>query len=118
MTTPQTNTRADRLQSAICNPQSAICLVFVALLALSWRRWVSIIADSGRELDLPLRLLNGETLYRDVHYLYTPLAPYLNAQLYAWFGARLATLQASGALCSLLIVWLCYRIARQMLTPA
>ena len=88
------------------------------MLLVSWRRWVSIIADSGRELDLPLRLLNGETLYRDVHYLYTPLAPYLNARLYGWFGVRLETLQVSGVICSLLIVWLGYRIARHLLSPA
>ena len=118
MITPRTDTHTSRLQSAIRNPQSAILCVFAAMLALSWRRWFSIIADSGRELDLPLRLLNGETLYRDIHFLYTPLAPYLNAQLYAWFGARLETLQASGVVCSLLIVWLCYRIARHLLTPA
>ena len=92
--------------------------VFALMLAVSWRRWVSIIADSGRELDLPLRLLNGETLYRDVHYLYTPLAAQVNAQLYQWFGARLETLQVSGVICSMLIVWLCYRIARHLLTPA
>ncbi len=116
MTTSPKHTQ--RLHSALRTPQSAILCVFAVMLAVSWRRWVSIIADSGRELDLPLRLLNGETLYRDVHFLYTPLAPYLNAQLYAWFGARLETLQASGVICALLIVWLCYRIARHLLTPA
>ncbi|NOT59892.1 MAG: hypothetical protein HOP19_06660 [Acidobacteria bacterium] len=92
--------------------------VFAVMLAVSWRRWVSIIADSGRELDLPLRLSNGETLYRDIHYLYTPLAAQVNAQLYQWFGARLETLQVSGVICSLLVVWFCYRIARHLLSPA
>ncbi len=109
---------AHRWHSALRTPHLALLTVFAVMLAVSWRRWVSIIADSGRELDLPLRLLNGETLYRDVHFLYTPLAPYLTAQLYAWFGARLETLQASGVVCSVLIVWLCYRIARHLLTSA
>lgn len=87
------------------------------MLAASWRRWTSIIADAGRELDLPSRLLNGETLYRDIHYLYPPLAPYLNAKLFQLFGIRLETLQASGIVCSLLIVWLSYRIARHLMPP-
>jgi hypothetical protein len=113
------STRTQRfLQSAIRHPQSAILLVFLVLLAISWQRWTSVIADSGRELDLPLRLLQGELLYRDVHYLYPPLAPYFNALLYRLFGAHLSVLQASGVLCSLLLAWFCYRIARRLLTPS
>lgn len=87
------------------------------MLMISWRRWVSLIADSGREMDLPLRLLNGEQLYRDVHYLYPPLSPYFNALLYRIFGAQLEVLQASGVVCSIVIVWLCYRIALRLLSP-
>jgi 4-amino-4-deoxy-L-arabinose transferase-like glycosyltransferase len=98
-------------------PAAAIGGVFLILLAISWRRWTSPIADSGRELDLPLRLLAGEWLYRDVHYLYPPLSPYFNALLYRLFGARLEVLQAGGILCALLILWLCYRIARRLLAP-
>lgn len=88
------------------------------MLLVSWRRWAAVIADSGREMDLPLRLLQGEWLYRDVHYLYPPLAPYFNAQLYRLFGAHLDVLHASGIVCSLLITWLCYRSARRILSPA
>ncbi len=101
-------------QSAIRNPQSAIFLVFAALLAVSWRRWTSPIADSGREMDLPRRLLEGELLYRDVHYLYPPLAPYFNALLYRILGIHLDVLHAAGIFCSILIAVLCYRIARRL----
>lgn len=104
-------------KSAICNPQSAILAVFAAMLAVSWRRWTSPIADSGREMDLPLRLLEGEWLYRDVHYIYPPLAPYLNSLLYRLFGAHLDILHAAGIVCSILIAMLCYRIARRLLDP-
>jgi 4-amino-4-deoxy-L-arabinose transferase-like glycosyltransferase len=96
----------------------AVWLVFIAMLIVSWRRWTAVIADSGREMDLPLRLLQGELLYRDVHYLYPPLAPYLNAQLYRFFGVHLDVLHASGMVCSLLIAWLCYRSARRIFTAA
>lgn len=102
------------LPFALRHPPSAI---FLLMLAVSWRRWSSVIADSGRESDLPLRLLNGEWLYRDVHYLYPPLSPYFNALLYRVFGAHLSVLQVSGMLGSLLLVWLCARIARRLLPP-
>jgi hypothetical protein len=52
-----------KLRSAIRDPRSAIPLSFLALLIISWQRWTSTIADSGREMDLPGRLLQGEWLY-------------------------------------------------------
>jgi 4-amino-4-deoxy-L-arabinose transferase-like glycosyltransferase len=109
------------LRSAIARkqwPQSAIVAVFAAMLAVSWRRWISLGADSGREMDLPLRLLNGELLYRDVYYLYPPFSPYFHSSLYRIFGASLDVLQTGGALCAALIVWMCYRIARRLMTPS
>ncbi len=110
-------------KSAIRNPQSAIrysaiFVAFIAMLFVSWRRWTSPIADSGREMDLPLRLLRGEMLYRDVSYLYPPFSPYFNSQLYRFFGAHLDVLHASAIVCSAIIVALCYRIARRLLLPA
>ena len=88
------------------------------MLAVSWRRWTSPIADSGREMDLPLRLLHGELLYRDVHHIYPPLAPYFNAFLYRALGVHLDTLHAAGILCSIAIAALIYRIARRLLEGA
>jgi 4-amino-4-deoxy-L-arabinose transferase-like glycosyltransferase len=109
---------ARTLQSAIRNPQSAIFIVFAAMLIVSWRRWTSPIADSGREMDLPLRLAGGELLYRDVHYIYPPFSPYFNSLLYRIFGAHLDVLLASGIVCAILVAILCYRIARRLLTPS
>ncbi len=71
--------------------------------------------DTGREMDLPLRLLRGELLYRDIHYLYPPFSPYFNALLYRVFGVQLEVLNVSGVICSLVIVALCYVIARRIL---
>ncbi|HKX29292.1 MAG TPA: glycosyltransferase family 39 protein [Blastocatellia bacterium] len=69
-------------------------------------------------MDLPLRLLRGESLYRDIHYLYPPLSPHLNSQLYRLFGVHLDVLHVIGIICSALIVALCYRIARRLLAPS
>ncbi|HEY6400961.1 MAG TPA: glycosyltransferase family 39 protein, partial [Blastocatellia bacterium] len=99
-------------------PQSAIALVFASMLAVSWRRWISPVTDSGREMDLPLRLMNGDLLYRDVYYLYPPFSPYFHSLLYRIFGAHLDVLQASGVICAALVVWMCYRIARRLMTPS
>jgi 4-amino-4-deoxy-L-arabinose transferase-like glycosyltransferase len=93
-------------------------MVFVAMLAVSWRRWISPVTDSGREMDLPLRLMNGELLYRDVYYLYPPFSPYFHSFLYRIFGVSLDVLQAGGVICALLIAWMCYRIARRLMTPS
>ncbi len=88
------------------------------MLLVSWRRWTSPIADSGREMDLPLRLLDGQMLYRDVHFIYPPFSPYFNSLLYRIFGIHLDVLLASGMVCAGLITFLCYRIARRLLTPS
>ncbi len=87
------------------------------MLAFSWRRWASAIADSGREMDLPLRLIEGDVLYRDVFYMYPPLSPFFNSLLYWIWGARLEVLQASGVLISIVALILSYRIARRFLVP-
>lgn len=104
-----------RFYSALRLPHIALALLFALMLTASWQRWTSAIADSGRELDLPLRLLRGEMLYRDAHYIYPPLSPYLNAFLYRLFGVHLDVLNFSGIVCAILLIVLCYRIARRIL---
>jgi hypothetical protein len=95
-----------------------VALLGVGMLAVSWQRWMTPVADSGRELDLPRRLLEGELLYRDIHYLYPPLTPYLHALLYDLFGVHLAVLQGIGGVVSLLIVLLAWRMARRLMAPS
>src|SRR5215475_15825167 len=115
---PQSAIRYSALRLSAIWPQSALVLVFAAMMAASWRRWISPVTDSGREMDLPLRLMNGELLYRDVYYLYPPFSPYFHSVLYRIFGAHLDVLQTVGAVCAVLVVWLCYRIARRLMTPS
>ena len=68
-------------------------------------------------MDLPLRLIEGDVLYRDVFYMYPPLSPFFNSLLYGIWGARLEVLQASGVLISVVALTLSYRIARRFLVP-
>src|SRR5688572_29951523 len=93
-------------------PQALAALTFLVMLAVSWRKWTSMIVDIGRETDLPFRLMSGEVLYRDIHHLYPPFSPYFNSLLYRIFGVHLDTLAFSGILFTALLIFLCYRIAR------
>src|SRR5687768_13681038 len=81
-----------------------IALVFALMCAVSWQKWASIEIDSGREMIAPLRLLNGETIYSEVYYLYGPFPLYVNALLYKIFGVHLNTLYAAGIFFSFLML--------------
>jgi hypothetical protein len=100
-------------------PRDAYCLltIFISLcvgMAASWQRWGNPLVDSGRELNVPLRLLHGEQLYSQVNYIYGPLSPYLNALLYWIFRPSLWVIWAHGFLVTLLILGLTFWIARQI----
>ncbi len=88
---------------------------FAVGLAASWARWGHPLIDSGREMNVPLRLLRGELLYRDVRYIYSPLSPYLNAALYAIFRPSLWVLWGRGMVTTVLILALTGWLARQIL---
>ena len=105
---PKTATARRRLAWAF------LAAVFALLLAVSWQQWANLLIDSGREMNTPLRLLRAERLYSDVYYLYGPLAPYLNAALYAIFGTHLNTLYAAGAAAAIVLLVLVFRLAEKL----
>jgi 4-amino-4-deoxy-L-arabinose transferase-like glycosyltransferase len=97
-----------------------VCFLAVSFaldIVVTWRLWGTAVLDCGREMNQPLRLLNGEMLYSDVRHIYGPLSPYLNALLFWLFGPSLDVLYAAGIVCAALIVALVYRIARRFLEP-
>ena len=104
------------LHSAIRNPQSAIFVLFIVMLAASWQRWTQPLIDHGREMNLPTRILAGERIYNDVQVLYGPFAPHFNALLYQIFGIHLSVLKAAGAVCAILILLMIYRLARALMS--
>src|SRR5262245_8791079 len=84
------------------------------MAAWTWGTWPDVLVDFGRELYVPWRITQGQTLYRDIAYFNGPFSPYLNALWFTWFGVSLRTLVwANLALLAILIV-LIYRIARGM----
>ncbi|MBN1566498.1 MAG: glycosyltransferase family 39 protein [Acidobacteria bacterium] len=90
----------------------ALLVLFAVMSAVSWQMWANPVIDGGREMNAPLRLLRGETIYSQVYYLYGPVAPLFNALLFKIFGIHLNTLYAAGLVSSLLLVLLIYHIAR------
>lgn len=88
---------------------------FVYGLVFSWQRWGNPLVDCGREMQQPLRLVQGEMLYSDVRHIYGPLSPYLNSLLYAVFGISLDVLIAGGIVSAIVIITLCYWLARQLM---
>jgi hypothetical protein len=78
-----------------------LILIWGALLYSTWARWGSLTVDSGHEMYVPTVLSEGKTLYRDVWFMYGPLAPYLNSSLFRLFGVHLNVLYWSGSLAAL-----------------
>jgi hypothetical protein len=66
-----------------------IVVVATALAWYTWATWGDIQIDCGREIYVPLEILRGKLIYRDIFYPYGPLAPYAGALLIAVFGPHL-----------------------------
>ena len=62
----------------------------------TWAHWGDFQIDSGRELYVPVAILHGKLLYRDLWYMYGPLAPYIQALLFLIFGIHLNVLYIFG----------------------
>lgn len=95
-----------------------LAIFFVYGVAVSWQRWANPLIDAGREMNVPLRLANGEMLYSDIRHIYGPLSPWIHAALYRMFGASLNVLYADGIGCGAIAVALLYWLSRQLMAPA
>ena len=74
----------------------AIVLFACGMAWHTWGHWGDFQIDSGRELYVPAAILKGKLLFRDLWYMYGPLAPYLKALLFWIFGVHLNVLYAFG----------------------
>jgi len=69
-----------------------ITIVFMILTFWTWRKWPDLLRDFGREIYIPWQINVGKVLYKDIAYRHGPLAPYLNAIWFRFFGVSLNTL--------------------------
>src|SRR5216684_2852518 len=76
--------------------RAVIVSVTGALAWYTWGHWGDFQIDNGRELYVPAEILKGKLLFRDLWYMYGPLAPYLKALLFRIFGVQLTVLYLLG----------------------
>ena len=79
----------------------SLVILWAAWFYGTWETWGWLTADCGREMYVPTVLAEGKTLYKDVWYLYGPLAPYWNSFLFRIFGVHLSVLYWAGSLSAL-----------------
>ncbi len=96
---------------------AGLTLMFVALVAISWRKWGAPEIDAGSEMTAAAQAAQGHMPYEEVRYFYGPLGVYALAGGFKLFGATLSTAYAFGLATIVAIVASFYALARQILRP-
>jgi hypothetical protein len=78
----------------------------------TWGHWGDFQIDNGRELYVPAEILKGKMLFRDLWYMYGPLAPYLKALLFKLFGVQLTVLYVFGLTLAVGTALLTFEVSR------
>lgn len=78
----------------------------------SYQKWLDPIIDVGRDLYIPGELLKGKKLYRDIVYIYPPLAPYLLSFITWLFGSGLSVYATLGVIVSMVVTGTVYCVTR------
>jgi hypothetical protein len=85
---------------------------FIYLLSVTWLRWGNPLVDTFRDFWVPLQILKGKILYKEVFYEYGFFPPYFFAFLYAIFGVHIMTLVSCGIGIALIFIFILYKLAR------
>jgi hypothetical protein len=93
--------------------RGAIVAVACGMAWYTWGHWGDFQIDCGRELYVPAAILKGKLLFRDIWYMYGPLAPYLKALLFRLFGVHLIVLYVFGLALTIGTALVTFEIARQ-----
>jgi hypothetical protein len=88
--------------------------VTAGLAWYTWGHWGDFQIDNGRELYVPAQILKGKMLFRDLWYMYGPLAPYLKAFLFRIFGVNLNVLYGFGLALAFANALLTFEVGRQL----
>ena len=93
--------------------RTLIVTVASVLAWYTWGHWGDFQIDCGRELYVPAAILHGKLLYRDLWYMYGPLAPYTQALAFRIFGVSLTVLYLIGLTLTICSALLIFEISRQ-----
>ena len=104
----------------IWSARAFILTVAIVFAWQTWGRWGDIQIDCGREMYVPVEVLRGKLLYRDIWYQYGPLTPYVQALAFALFGINLNVLYVLGLILAISAALLLFEIGRnfQLVLPA
>ncbi len=111
------STTRERLSPGDRSVLGVLGLCFVALTALTWRKWGVPEIDAGAELTTADLIKHGAVAYKDVRYYYGPLGLYSLALSFKLFGSSFTTAFAFGLAQTAAIVAAFYVLARQWLVP-
>jgi len=93
---------------------ASLVLIWIFRIYSTWATWGNLSIDSGHEGYVPAMLAQGKMLYRDVLWMYTPLAPYINSTLFRLFGVRLEVLYWAGSFAALASAILLFLVGKQL----
>ncbi|MBF0457862.1 MAG: hypothetical protein HQK99_08210 [Nitrospirae bacterium] len=91
----------------------SIVLSFLYLLHMSWMRWGDILIDTFTwNFYVPLKILNGAVLYKDIYDNVGILPTYLIAILFKLFGGNNYTIIYLGVFITLTCSFMLYKLTR------
>jgi hypothetical protein len=112
-TTPSTSPAGESHSTvAEWGARVALILIACAMAWHTWGHWGNFQIDNGRELYVPAEILKGKLLFRDLWYMYGPLAPYAKALLFRIFGVHLTVLYIFGLTLTIGTALVAFEIAR------
>jgi len=109
-----TRASAARLALERWLPAVVIAETFLLLASWTWARCADPQVDFGREVYVPWRLAEGDVLYRDVHSVFGPLSPYLNAAAFRLLGTSIRSLSLLNLAVLATIVVLMWTLLRRI----
>ncbi len=74
-------------------------------------KYGDIFIDSSREVTVPLRILDGQVIYKDFHYEYGPIVPYFFALICKIFGSGLDVFRITGLIVSIAISLIIFKVS-------
>ena len=111
-----TRPSAARVALARWLPAVVVAETFLLLAAWTWARCADPQVDFGREIYVPWRLAEGDVLYRDVHSVFGPLSPYVNAAAFRLLGTSIRSLSLLNLAILAIIVVLMWTLLRRITT--
>lgn len=107
----------NKIKSIISNYRNEMTLIVFSLVmsGIYFYSHGNISTDTGREAIIPMALLNGNVMYKDILNIYAPLAYYINAILMAIFGIRLESLYIGGVISTIISTIMLFKISTKFL---